>query len=228
MAAVAVLAACDGVVDDASPNSPTSPLPNADGIWATGVPQEFDKNLILTDSFFSASDALDATDVQQFFVNTPYGTRSWLADAYIGNELVSTVLVDIAIAHDINPLVLVGRMQGEQSLVAATEAPTGRRVDFAFGCGCYDNQPCNEAYRGLDKQLECAATTLERWYQGSQDGDGIFVKGVEGETLDPDVVIPESHATASMYAYTPWVAEGESGNWLMWKILRRYADHVAQ
>jgi len=196
------------------------------GQLTRGVPLLFDKNLIVTDPFFSASDFMGGDAVQAFFEATPYGTRSWLADATLGSARVADVLVDIAAAHDLNPLMLMGRMQVEQSLVSPTENPGGRRVDFAFGCGCPDNQPCNETYRGLDKQLDCAATTLQRWYLRSQDGDGLFVMGRADDTLDPDIVVPKSHATASLYAYTPWVMEGQGGNWLVWKVLDRYYAHV--
>lgn len=227
--AVAMLAAgCAPSSLPAQPGPAPQPGPPSDeeGDLTNGVPATFDKNLLVTDAFFTASDFMGADEVQAFFEVTPYGTRSWLADATLGPARLADVIVDIAVAHDLNPIILIGRMQGEQSLVSPTENPGGHRVDFAFGCGCPDGQACNEAYRGLDKQLECAATTLEKWYLRSQNGDGLFVMGQPGDTLDPDIVVPASHATASLYAYTPWVLEGQGGNWLIWKILARYSDYV--
>lgn len=216
---------CTGALD-ATPHQPEfGELPLGE-VLASGIPQEFDKNLVVTDAFFTAADGLSADEIQAFFEVTPYGTRSWLADATIGTMRLADVIVDVAAVHDLHPLLLIGRMQVEQSLVSPTENPGGRRVDYAFGCGCPDGQPCNEAYRGLDKQLDCAATTLRRWYDRSIAGDGLFVKGQPGDTLDPDIVIPESHATASLYAYTPWVMEGQGGNWLVWSVLDRYRDYL--
>lgn len=230
LALTALAAGCAPTSLEAQPQPGTGPQPgppsDEQGELTNGVPATFDKNLIVTDAFFTASSFIGADEVQAFFEVTPYGTRSWMADATLGQARLADVLVDIAVAHDLNPIMLIGRMQVEQSLVSPTENPGGNRVDFAFGCGCPDGQACNEAYRGLDKQLECAAATLEKWYLRSQSGDGLFVMGQQGETLDPDTVVPASHATASLYAYTPWVLEDEGGNWLVWKILARYTDHV--
>jgi hypothetical protein len=33
------------------------------------------------------------------------------------------------------------------------------------------------------------------------------------------------HATAALYAYTPWVLQGRGGNWLVWNITLRFARH---
>ena len=35
-----------------------------------------------------------------------------------------------------------------------------------------------------------------------------------------------NHATASLYAYTPWVLVNTGGNWLVWNITRKYEQHA--
>ena len=50
----------------------------------------------------------------------------------------------------------------------------------------------------------------------------IMRKGKTGRTLDPRSVTPANHATASLYAYTPWVLVGTGGTWLAWNVTRKY------
>ncbi len=190
---------------------------------ADGVSAVFNKDLVIDDSFFTAASALSVADIQGFLENTPYGRRSFLADEQVGGRPFSEVLVEVAQGHGLNPIMLLSRLQVEKSLVGKSSSPGGNAVDFAMGCGCPDNKPCNEAYRGIDKQLDCAATTLKKHYDGSIAGTGQWRKGHSRSTLDPTAVTPQSHATASLYAYTPWVLVGQGGNWLVWNITKRDA-----
>lgn len=225
--AALALAACAAPDDSAFPDhdepSDFDEVPPAEGGKAdvAGIPATFDRHLVMTDALFTATTAVDVEGLQAFFEVTPYG-RSWLADERIDGRLASEVIVEVAIAHELNPVMLVARMQVEKSLVSKTVRPAQSKIDYAFGCGCPDNRACNPAYRGLDKQLDCAATTLRKWYDGSVAGDGLWVVGTSKRTLDPLSVNPRSHATASLYAYTPWVQQGYGGNWLVWNVTRRF------
>jgi hypothetical protein len=194
---------------------------------ADGVSEVFNQNLVVEDAFFTASNALTPAQIQAFLESTPYGKRSFLADEMVGGRKFSEVLVEVAQGREINPIMLLSRLQVEKSLVAKTSRPSGNAVDFAMGCGCPDNQPCNEAYRGIDKQLDCAANTLRTHYDGSVAGTGQWRVGKTKNTLDPTAITPQSHATASLYAYTPWVLVGSGGNWLVWNITKRYAAALA-
>ncbi|MCX4242555.1 hypothetical protein OEB96_18140 [Paraliomyxa miuraensis] len=191
---------------------------------ADGVSEVFNQNLVVDDDFFTAANALTPSDIQAFLEHTPYNRRSFLADEMVGGRKFSEVLVEVAQAHQINPIMLLSRLQVEKSLVAKDSRPSGNSVDFAMGCGCPDNKPCNEAYRGIDKQIDCAATTLRTHYDGSVNGTGQWRVGKARQTLDPISITPQSHATASLYAYTPWVLQGSGGNWLVWNITKRYAN----
>ena len=51
-------------------------------------------------------------------------------------------------------------------------------------------------------------------------------KGLPKDTLDYYRIVPESHATAALYAYTPWVLQGSGGTWLAWSIARQFDRHV--
>src|SRR5688572_3040095 len=105
---------------------------------ADGLPATFDQNFVVTDALLIDSLALSVEGVQAFFEDNPYGTRSWLASYEVGGVSAAEMVVEAAVTHDINPLILIARMQVETSLVSKTTAPTDRLLDRALGCGCPD------------------------------------------------------------------------------------------
>jgi hypothetical protein len=224
-----LLFACSevGFYEDHDEISDFDPVPEPSGGKAdvAGIPAVFDRHLVISDALFTDIDTVDAAELQAFFEDTPYDNRSWLADATIDGVPAAQAIVTASRAAGINPVVMVARMQVEKSLVSKAARPTQARIDYAFGCGCPDGRACNAAYRGLARQVQCAGDTLRRWYDGSVAGDGLWVIGRSKRTLDPLTVTPRSHATSSLYAYTPWVLTGSGGNWLAWNVARRYFRH---
>jgi hypothetical protein len=224
-----LLAACTevGPYEDHDELSDFDPVPEpSDGkADVAGIPAVFDRNLVISDALFTDVESVDAAELQAFFERTPYNNRSWLADATIDGVPAAEAIARASRAAGINPVVMVARMQVEKSLVSKTARPAQARIDYAFGCGCPDGRACSAVYKGLDKQVECAGTTLRKWYDGSIAGDGLWVVGKSKRTLDPLTVTPRSHATSSLYAYTPWVLTGSGGNWLAWNVARRYFRH---
>jgi len=223
LSACATDVAVDGTTDHDEP-ADFEPAP-ADG-KADGVPAIFNPNNVIGDDIFTAATAMDVADVQAFFEHTPYGTRSWLASAQIDGVSAAQAVVDAARGEGIHPLMLVARMQVESSLVSKTVAPSQYRQDKALGCGCPDGSGCSASYRGLDKQLVCGAKVLRTWYDASVDGTGEWRKDHAKRTLDPKTVTPATHATASLYAYTPWVLQGSGGTWLVWNVTKKYLRHA--
>ena len=191
----------------------------------SGVPATFDKNDIMEDAILTADTAVDGSAVQAFLEHSPYGTRSWLADATLDGKRFADDLVDIAGAHGVDPVVLLARMQVESSLVSATVRPGKSRTDVALGCGCPDASRCASAYLGLSNQLTCAAQVLTDRLADSVNQNGEWIKGHAHKTSDPTWVTPRSNATAALYAYTPWVLQGTGGNWLVWNVTRNYLKH---
>lgn len=191
---------------------------------APGLPSSFNRNHVMDDAFFRAADAVTVEQVQRFLENTPYNRSCFLATETVNGQSAAAAIVSASKAEGINPIVMLARMQVEKSLIAKSSSPGGNAVNYAFGCGCPDNRPCNTAFKGLDKQIQCAANTLRRHYDGSARGDGLWNKGVAKRTLDPITITPGNHATASLYAYTPWVLEGRGGAWLVWNITLKYAQ----
>lgn len=191
----------------------------------SGVPAVFDRNNIMTDEVLLAASAVDATAVQAFLEKSPYGTRSWLADHRIGTLRFSDVLVMESRTGGIDPVVLLARMQVESSLVSKTVKPSNSTINHALGCGCPDGAACGREFAGLQSQLRCAVDVLNEQLRTSRDGTGQWRLGTARRTLDPLSVTPRSHATAALYAYTPWVLVGRGGNWLVWNVTRKYLKH---
>jgi hypothetical protein len=193
-----------------------------------GTPSRFDKHTVTSDEFFLAASAVDADRVQSFLERSPYdGSASWLADETVSGVRAADAIVEAARAVSMNPIMLLARMQVEQGLISKTSRPSQSTIDWAFGCGCPDGRACYEEYRGLDRQLACAAATMRRWYDGSLDGTGAWRRGAAKRSSDGYTIRPTTHSTASFYAYTPWVLEGRGGNWLVWNVTRRYTNHLA-
>lgn len=182
----------------------------------------FDRNRIVGDAFYQDADAMSAAQIQRFFEETPYGERSWLADETVGGELVSRVIADVSTSRRVHPVMILSRMQVEQGLISRTSRPSQFKVDRALGCGCFDGQSCQRRFLGLGKQIDCAAETLRGRFDDSVSGGGEWVAGVRGRSLDGLRVTPANHATAALYAYTPWVLEGRGGNWLVWNITKKF------
>jgi hypothetical protein len=191
-----------------------------------GVAATFEANNVISDALFANSGAMGVEDVQAFLERTPYGNRSWLASYQINGVSAAQAIVDAATAGQIHPLVLVARMQVETSLVSKTVVPSQRMMDRALGCGCPDGGTCSSSFKGLAAQLQCGAATMRKWFDASVDGSGQWRKGKTGRTLDPRSVTPAGHATASLYAYTPWVLVGSGGTWLAWNVTRKYVRYA--
>lgn len=194
---------------------------------ADGVPATFNQNDVVGDDVFVNSGNMTVAEVQAFFERSPYGNRSWLASHTVNGISAAQAVVNAAVQENVHPLMLVARMQVEASLVSKSTRPTQYRIDRALGCGCPDGSGCSASYRGFDKQLICGAKTMRKLYDASVDRSGQWKKGVSRKTLDPRTVTPVNHATASMYAYTPWVLVNRGGNWLVWNVTRKYVRHAA-
>lgn len=186
----------------------------------------FNQHNVVSDDFFINADAMTVEDVQAFFERSPYNNRSWLADFSVNGVSAAQLIIDAATEQQVHPLMLIARMQVEASLVSKTVKPTQYRIDKALGCGCPDGGGCASQYKGFDKQLVCGAKILRKWYDASVDGSGQWKKDSTRRTLDPKSVTPKNHATASLYAYTPWVLVGRGGNWLVWNVTRKYVRHA--
>lgn len=188
----------------------------------------FNRNFIMSDAFLLDTASANADSVQLFLEHTPYEGRSWLADETVDGVRASDLIVEASDGSGINPIVMLARMQAEQGLISKGERPAQRVVDAAFGCGCHDGRSCLAQYVGLRAQVQCAADTMFNLYQDSLAGSGEWKKGTTKTSSDGYQVRPQNHATAAMYAYTPWVLPRRGGNWLVWNITKKYLSHFVE
>ena len=135
----------------------------------------FNKHRVLEDEELTDWKAMTTAEVQAFLEQTPYGWRSVLADHVTNGMTAAESIIAAAQAHAINPLVILTRTQLEQSLIGKKTA-TQTALDWAIGCGCPDNQACNPAYKGFDKQIACMASKF-RSYLDDIAADGKTVSG---------------------------------------------------
>ncbi len=191
--------------------APSDPA-NSSGSAATDV-ETFDANKLLTDKALRDATALTADDVQSFLEKTPSGTKSALADLKEDGRTAATILVEAAVANDINPLELLVRAQMHQGLIAR-KSGSKSEFDTALGCGCSDGDKCSDAYKGFAKQANCAAGVLNRAMKAAAAPPGTVTGWQVGKskaTEDGVTIKPENAATAALYTYTPYVGEGGGG-----------------
>ncbi len=190
----------------------------------------FTRNRIISDEAFTDSFAMSADEVQTFLERTPYDNRSFLADEVVHGQRLSAALVRVAREASLNPIVLLTTLQKEAGLVSKSAPPSRFRVDYAFGCGCPDGGGCMAGFRGLDRQLECAADVLKRAYDAGVAGEVTAAGTRMGQafsTLDGYSILADNAATLALYVYTPWVGRpARSGNRLFHNIWLRYTRHV--
>jgi hypothetical protein len=217
-------AGCAAGEEDEGHDEPTDYEVDPDDGKGDGVLATFNQHNVVGDDLFTGT--MTVADVQKFFEQSPYGNRSWLADYKVNGVSAAQLVVNAATAEGVSPLMLLSRMQVEASLVSKSVKPSAFRIDRALGCGCPDGSGCSSAYRGFGPQLVCGARIMKQGYDGSVASNGLWVKGVAKRTLDPRTVTPVNHATASLYAYTPWVLVGSGGNWLVWNVTRKYVRHA--
>ena len=207
---------------------PLYDLAPADEVKADG--HIFDSSLLISDDVFVDWGYLSEDEIQAFLEDTPYGTRSFLADYREGYITVARQIAQVAKTYRINPMILLVKLQVETSMIFKTQTPTRHTLDRAMGCGCPDGQlGCHASDAGLYRQLECGGRLLRSYLQ-EIDAIGTTVTGWGPNktkvTSDGLSITPRSAATAALYTYTPWVLQGRGGNWLLWNVHRKYSIKV--
>lgn len=205
----------------------TSVLQPSDLEGASG----FDPDEIVASAPLQDAATLDGARLTAFLEMTPYGQPSFLATYASHGQSAVASIVSAAQRYGLNPLVLVVRAQMDQGLVGSPTYPSAAsRVEFAFGCGCASAGDCDPAYEGFDVQVGCLAAALRESLdavaaRGKTDGG--WGPGLTSRTIDGVPVRPRDDSTASLYQYTPVVAQGQpGGNWLLWNLWQRYASFV--
>ena len=192
----------------------------------------FDPNYIIGDQEILDYNSMSLEDVRQFLaVKGGYLAGYQLAACTDEDVLqqrpcsgsiksAAEIIYDRAQANKVNPKFILVLLQKEQSLIEDT-GPTQSSLDWAVGYGCFDNQPCNERWRGFWKQVNSACLQFRDYMDNPQlynyKVGGTYI--ISNTNRDPSVVTPVNGATAALYNYTPHVY---NGNYNFYKIWQRW------
>jgi hypothetical protein len=165
---------------------------------ASALIEPFTPAYLISDEEFSAAGAMSCGEIQGF-LNERTGVLKTHIDA---NRYASQIVCDAAIAHGVNPRILLTMAQKEMG-VLTDPAPDEKQLTWAMGCG-----PGWQSTRGFAAQADCAARTLRKRFDQAQTQLGAVVDGVT----------PVNRATLALYRYTTHV----SGNRVFYQIWTRY------
>ena len=112
---------------------------------------------------------------QAFLEATPYKNKSVLASYTSNGVSAAQAISNAAKKYQISPLLILTRAQMEQSLIGKTSA-SSKALNYAFGCGCPDNQACSTQWKGFDRQVDCMASHM-RSYLDDLEGGGAAIAG---------------------------------------------------
>lgn len=175
------------------------------------LPSTFVKTEVMPDSMFTDVNSMTQSQVQSFLEKK----GSVLSKPYRG-QLPSKMIMDAAKKYNISPKVLLATFQKEQGLISKSSVPESK-LDWALGVGCYDSGNWNTKYKGLDKQIEYAASTYRTHFNAAQArydaGDRTINMKIDGSA------VPVTNSTTyALYKYTPHFA----GNSLFYNVYKGY------
>jgi len=190
----------------------------------------FNPERLIEDHIFVDTHFMSASDVKAFLEWTPYNKTSFLAYHTDDGMTAAEMIVKAAQDYSINPLILLVKLQVESSLIAKTQPPSTYVLERSMGCGCQDDNPgCHGAPKGLYEQLVCASSLFRKYMDNLESSGETWTGwgvGIAKKTSEDQWITPENHSTAALYTYTPWVLEGQGGNWLFWNVYRKYAHFI--
>ncbi|MFH0873692.1 MAG: hypothetical protein V1846_02515 [Candidatus Komeilibacteria bacterium] len=166
-----------------------------------------DYNYLISDSELADSDALSQTDILNFLVQNGSFLKNYFMDTGEGRLVSATEMIyRAAQLYQINPKFLLVLVQKEQSLLTS-DSPSQRALDYAAGYGCPDSSPCNERWRGFNKQVISAAAqfryyldNIKEYYYQPGKTYRICNNSADGKCA---TVTPKNVSTAALYIYTP-------------------------
>ncbi len=189
-------------------------------------PADFDPGRIISDYNFFNSDAMTATEIQEFLEARDCRPRDgspclWEyrektvtqpdqggghCEEYVGapHQRASTIIADVARACGVSPRVLLVLLQKEQSLLTR---PSESGYLRATGYGCPDTADCDTKYFGFFNQVYNAAWQFRQY---TQEPVRDYRIGTVDVSYNPQAacgsapVQIRNQATANLYNYTPY------------------------
>lgn len=197
-----------------------------------GLVQPFDRNTIVENNAFTDYDTITPEAIQKFLSKTPYSRSSFLETYQSNGVRAGAAIAATARQYKINPLVFLVLTETMQGLIGAREYVfPPERVEYIFGCGCFQQNRCMPDLAGYDRQLDCLGKQLRASFDRARGPDGLTAGGwgkdVTGTTLDNQKVTPTNEATAVLYDKNPRLDENkEGGQWLFWNVWNLYAQKL--
>jgi hypothetical protein len=236
--ASAVAPTIPAVAAPTAPASATAPLIEAGAVPVdppqAGLPQVdlrlWNPGNIISDAVFFDARTMNAPQVQQFLNNqgayctsTVAGTclKDYRQDTYsrpadqfcaayqgAPGESAAEIIVKVAQACQINPQVLLTKLQVEQSLVSRKAPASAATYDKAMGYACPDTAACNPAYAGFYSQVYWAAHRFREYptlsWVRHKPGTTVNVRYHPNPACGSSPVYIANQATANLYNYTPY------------------------
>jgi hypothetical protein len=183
--------------------------------------------IIESDAEFQDAARVDEASIQAFLQKTPYGGTSFLATYASEGLLASASIRRAAAKHQINPIIILAKLQEAQGLIGERYYPDeSSRVEFVFGCGCNGRGTCDAAFAGVSRQVDCFAANL-RASLNSIAEERPTLSGIAPNqaftTLDGVRVAPQNAATTAVYVWEPRVGVGARAAWVLWNLWGKYA-----
>lgn len=178
---------------------------------------EFNPQFIISDEEMQSTANWSSSDVQKFLQDRGSYLTTLIAEDVDGIlKSAAEIIYNAASKYQINPKFLLVTLQKEQSLVT-DDTPTQKQLDWATGYGVCDSCDLNGdallKYKGFGKQVDNAGGLI-RWYYNNTDKS--FVKKKDQNiTIDSQIIMPQSWATAFLYTYTPHI-HGNKNFWRIW------------
>ena len=217
-----------GLVLACSSSSSASLYPDFDFAPLADDTTTFDKNNLVDQAAFVDIDGIDAFLVQKFLHRTPYNRPTFLETYQSNGVRASDAILRAARTYRLNPLVFLVAAEAAQALVSAPNYPfPPNRVEYVFGCGCFQADNCLPDLAGFDRQIDCLGRNVRKALDdmgaNSATASG-WGKDKTSTTLDGEKVTPSNAATAAVYDMKPVVNVGAAGgSWFFWNLFRAYA-----
>lgn len=133
-----------------------------------------------------------------------------------GKQSAARIIYATSQACGINPQVLLGTIQKEQSGITQAKTPT--EWAKVMGSACPDGKPCDAAQAGFAKQVYYGADKLvsyrinptwETYMVAFREGRSISIPHNPSAACGAQTVTLKNDATASLYMYTPYIGNSQ-------------------
>ncbi len=176
----------------------------------------YNPNLLVSDAEMTDPLAMSRPQIQTFLAARGALGSYKTKDVNGEEKRASDIIFESAEAFGLNPQFLLVLLQREQSLVEDSD-PNERQLAWAMGYAvcddCSKDDPLIQKFKGFGNQVYYAAKRIRSSYLSDLAARGFTVSGVGPgieAKIDGTSVIPENHATAALYTYTPHLHGNEN------------------